>query len=631
MRLVLCLYCVFLFCRVYGNDSLVLREVLITDSLIKKSTFQLHPTDKIPNYSSVSENLNIHTPLIFRTNGLGGVTSLINRGMPGGQMQVYWNGIPLNNSVIGYTDLSIFQNDDFSSISLLNHTSYGSPGGLIQLNTFHPSNIKKGVFLRSSSGSFKRQSQQISSIFSMKKVSFNLQAGFESSVNNFPYTIKNLSGSLEKLRQSNAEFSRYRFSGSVFYEINTKNQLQFHNLWTRLDREMPNPIGLDSQNALLLDNVFVAAADYKNIQKKSSFQIKTSYYNSLLEFTQESADVFSTTRLQKAFTDAEWKQFFNQNWTLSVLARHESNFAQSNNFSKNQYLQTSSVGLNTAFLSGIHFMEITLLENFFNRKTPQTGFYSQYRVQALKNKRLYVAGMLSRDILFPTFNDMFWPVVGNTDLKPQKSMKAEISIDAVLVKKENLILNNRASGYVQKLNDFILWSPDSTLAGLWSPKNLQDVFSRGLENKLQLQFNKNHWKYESSLSYNFNIIENLIAANDRDLSVKRQLVYRPKHSLKWNNTLTFKDYFLQLNWQYIGDRTTVYSLNPQPNKDFLPAYHLADLSVGSLHSIKKWYLGWQFDMNNLYKTKYQEVQNFATPLNHYLLTLKIQYYVPKNQ
>lgn len=572
------------------------------------------------------KTLNYSTPLIFRSNGLGGVASIINRGMPTGQMQMYWNGIPLNNTVIGYTDISIYKTEDFTSVSQLNHASYGAPGGVIHFNTSRENNLKNGIFIRSSVGSFGQQNQHLSSVFSRNKIQIQLQGGYESATNNFKYQTQLLSGDKETVRQSNAQFKRANTSANLFYDINSKNKLQFFQLWTRLDRNLPNPIGIKGQIAHLLDNVSITGVDYKNIQDKNSFHIKAAFTNSLLEYVQESANILSTTRLQKVFMDTDWKRFFNEKWMISLLARHESNFAESNNFLKRELMNISSLGAQAKYKSSLQNIEFTLLENLFNGQAPKTSFHFSHIMYPVKNRKLAISYALSRDILFPTFNDQFWPSSGNPDLKPQRSLKTEISTNASLFSNEKWQINTELTGYVQKMKDFVLWSPDTLLGGLWSPKNLQEVLSRGFENKTSVHFQKNKWKWDFQSMYSFNKIENQIAANKNDLSVNRQLLYRPMHSLKLHSQFSFKDYYLQINWHYIGNRTTIYADNPRPNREFLPTYHLADIAIGGMYTLQKWRLGWQLDMNNIYKSIYQEVQNYAVPMNHFLFTLKIQYH-----
>lgn len=630
MRWTAYILCVLWANTSFGQDSLLLDEVLITDSLVRKSSFNISPLESKFGIISLSKCINNNTPLIFRSNGLGGVASIINRGMPTGQMQMYWNGIPINNTVIGYTDLSIYNVDDFSSISQENHTTYGAPGGVIHLNSERQPEIKNGVFLSSSVGSFNYQNQHLSSILTSKKIQANIQVGFESSKNDFPYKTKTLSGETITVNQSNATFKRFHFSNAIYYNINKNNKLHFYNFWTQLDRELPNPIGIDEQDANLLDNVFISSVEYKNIRKKNSLNIKGAYYNSLIEYIQESANIYSNTRLHKGFFDGEWKRYFSEYLTFGVLGRHESNIAISNNFNGLKYLQTTSFGAKVNYKSKIQNIDIAILENIFSNHKPETSFFLSHKINPLKNNRLELSYALSRDVLFPTFNDYYWPVVGNTNLKSQKSIKAELALSTLLVSNEKWKGKTTVTGYVQKMNDFILWSPDSNFAGLWSPKNLQEVLSRGLEINTTFNYKKNKWKVDLNALYSFNLIENQVAMNSRDISVNRQLIYRPKHSLKINNQLSFGNYYLQINWQYFSDRTTIYSENPRPNREFLPAYHLADVSIGSMYTIKKWHLGWQFDVNNLYKTKYQEVQNFAVPTNHFLFTLKIQHYEKSN-
>lgn len=630
MRYITYILCLLWATNVSGLDSLKLKEVLIVDSTFKSPSTTLLPYESKTMSVSMTKVLEQNTPLILRSNGLGGVASIINRGMQTGQMQVYWNGIPINNNVVGLTDISIYNLSDFNSISLKNHAVFSAPGGVIQINSTIPKEIKNALYFKTSMGSFMHQIQQLTSVFSKKKVQINTQIGYESANNNFPYETKTTSGEIVTIRQTNASFKKINFSNSLYYNINNKNKLEIHNLWTKLDRQSPNPIGVVGQDAQLFDNVFITGLNYKYIGSSHSFDTKIAYYNSWIKFSQENANILSKTRLHKIFWDNEWKKSFNKEWVLSLLARHESNIVNSTNFDGIKYMQTTSIGAKIKYQTQIQHLEFSLLENSFKKQKPITSIYLKHYIKPLKSDKFTISYAVSRDVLFPTFNDQFWPVVGNEALKPQKGFKTELSTGLNFYKGESLKISTTITGYYQKLNNFISWSPDASVGGLWFPQNLQTVASKGLENQNTLRFQKNKWGYEFNTLYTFNQTENLVQTSINDISVNKQLIYRPKHSFRISNQVEFDNYFLQVRWSYFGNRNTIYSENPRPNKEFLPAYHMADISIGSLHPIKKWNLGWQFDINNLYNTKYQEVQNFAVPQNNFLFTLKIQYHNENN-
>jgi vitamin B12 transporter len=77
----------------------------------------------------------------------------------------------------------------------------------------------------------------------------------------------------------------------------------------------------------------------------------------------------------------------------------------------------------------------------------------------------------------PTFDDLYWKNAGNPALRPERSQSFDAGV--MIAHEFTGVLELEANYFDIRTVDRIVWSPDRS--GLWSPKNLQDVRSSGIE------------------------------------------------------------------------------------------------------------------------------------------------------
>ncbi|MEE9445614.1 MAG: TonB-dependent receptor, partial [Cocleimonas sp.] len=115
----------------------------------------------------------------------------------------------------------------------------------------------------------------------------------------------------------------------------------------------------------------------------------------------------------------------------------------------------------------------------------------------------------------PSFNDLYYPISGNANLKPEKSKNIEVGFSKPT--KHGLLSANL---YQNEISDLIAWAPDSK--GNWKPANVDSVKIQGLElgHKLSLA----GWEINPNISY-------LRPKVDEGANKKQVLIYRPQKLL----------------------------------------------------------------------------------------------------
>ncbi|WP_372638458.1 TonB-dependent receptor, partial [Fodinibius sp.] len=67
---------------------------------------------------SIGETLSLQSSLFIKNNGPGGMATASQRGLSSEQIQVLWEGIPINSPTLGQADLSLLPTSFFSGVQV---------------------------------------------------------------------------------------------------------------------------------------------------------------------------------------------------------------------------------------------------------------------------------------------------------------------------------------------------------------------------------------------------------------------------------------------------------------------------------------------------------------------------------
>ena len=215
-------------------------------------------------------------------------------------------------------------------------------------------------------------------------------------------------------------------------------------------------------------------------------------------------------------------------------------------------------------------------------------FSTEYKFNELVQSSI----KLNKNFRSPTFNDRYWfssGSRGNIELKPEMSNNAEFSIH---LKKNKFKLSSTL--FNLDVKDWILWGQN--IDGIWSPENIKEVWSRGIETQLKY----NYKKILLELNYSLTKTTSEKASNDLDISVGQQLRYVPKNKL--NTTLLYDEgnIISFLNITFTDEVITSYSSGD--NKK-LEAYTL--VSAGTSYKLFNEDLKLDLRVLNLTNQQYQ--------------------------
>lgn len=209
----------------------------------------------------------------------------------------------------------------------------------------------------------------------------------------------------------------------------------------------------------------------------------------------------------------------------------------------------------------------------------------------------------SHNYRLPTFNDLYWQTLGNPDLLPEYSWNSEIGSSYRFIK-GRYHWRLSATGFCNWINNWILWSPNSS--GLWRPSNVEQVLARGLESSLQVQANWGDW--EGQLRAQYSYTKSTRTQGEDPRTIGKQLIYVPAHQGNAALLVAFRQTSALLQAQWTDQRYT-----DNANNFSLPTFVLLHLRLEQRLNLKKGTLVLYGQAHNLLGTEYQVVLNRPMP------------------
>ena len=224
---------------------------------------------------------------------------------------------------------------------------------------------------------------------------------------------------------------------------------------------------------------------------------------------------------------------------------------------------------------------------------------------------------------YPTLNDLYWNPGGNINLKPEQGTSGEGSLQLHQQVKK-FYFSVTGTLFSRNIHDWIVWLPGKNQN--WSPVNIQQVWSRGMETNTEISYK--HKSFKTSL----NVLTNYILSTptqttlQNDASVNLQIPYAPMYSGSAIFFMEYKNWMIRLACTYTG-----YRYLTTDHYSYLPPYTLWDARIARTFTMKNFLLNVYAEGNNLFNENYQSYSQYPMPLRNFKAGIIIQYHKPKNK
>jgi iron complex outermembrane receptor protein len=180
----------------------------------------------------------------------------------------------------------------------------------------------------------------------------------------------------------------------------------------------------------------------------------------------------------------------------------------------------------------------------------------------------------SRSYRAPTLNERYWRPGGNPALRPESGLGYEVGLRHRLGLSPAATLETELTAFRQEVDDWVQWLPSSS-TGIWSPRNLRQVRSQGVEASSALRLRRGHYVSSAQLAYHFTDTRKTRGSAADSDPVGVQLAFVPQHQAsvsadqRWRSWL-LSGTFVFTSFRYINASGT----------DFLPSTGLLGATLG---------------------------------------------------
>ncbi len=601
----------------------------ITRTVIDSATISQSAT------SSLAEVIATKTPLYIKTYGLGSIATISFRGTAASHTKVKWNGVKINNPMIGQIDFSQLPIWMMDRVEIYHGGSSlvegsGSLGGGI--NLYSDNWVKKPleISLIQRVASFKTLNSALGIGSASKKHSLQIRYYYLTADNNFKF-YNNAVLPHRYQKQKNAEITKRGVSTDFRYIIDNRTKINFHTWYHKSDRNLPTIMSYEGKGRNEKQNDY--DFKYSLSAEKIGSRLKQKFTNGLNYISIDyllanHTDLGLITNIDSRSSSYSYINTYQLNYHLSqnLELKIDANIDYHNvktlnritnegyRANRGEFGVGATLFWNRDIFDGYIHLREEYAQSNLSPLMPSIGVV--VNLDNTKNINFNITKNYNR----PSLNDLYWLPGGNSDLKPEEGISSDISFN-IKSKERSIILYNISSNiFISKIKNWILWRPSEFR--YWRAENIREVLSKGIEINYMLKYASDS---ERSIyihgNYGYTSSTNQKALNDKDKSVGKQLIYTPKHKASISMGVNMYSYTAKWSTNYMGQRFTTSENESTRHK--LMAYTIHSLEIQKDQSVLNKKLNIIFSIDNILNKDYQSILWRAMPRRNYSLTLKL--------
>ena len=603
---------------------------------------------------SMADILTFNSSIFVKSYGRATLSTVSFRGTSPSHTQVTWNGMRINNPMLGMTDFSMIPSYFIDDASLLHGTSSvnetgGGLGGAVKMSTTPAQNEGFGLQYIQGVGSFKTFDEFLRLTYGNNHWQVSTRAVLSTSPNDYKYRNHdkkeniydeemNIVGQYYPIeRNRSGSYRDFHLLQEVYYNTGRGDRLGLNAWYINSNRELPM-LTTDYGEEMDFDNrqreqTFRGILSWDHLRSNWKVAAKAGYIYTWMAYDYK-RDVGngimahmtrSRSKINTIYGQAEGEYYIGKKWLFTASVSAHQHIVESQD--KNIILQEGNKGIVGYYRARF---ELSGSASIKWRPIERLGFSAVIREELCGKEwtpiipAFFVDGVLSkagnitakasisRNFRFPTLNDLYFLPGGNPNLRKESGWSYDAGVSFAVGKAGIYSLRGSASWFDSYVHDWILWLP--TTKGFFSPKNIKDVHAYGVELQANLDVAlSKEWALSLDGTYSWtpsiNHGEPISAA---DQSIGKQLPYVPKHSSTITGRISWRKWSFLYKWCYYSERFTM-SSNDISLTGKLPDYFMSNISLEKILSFRWADLSLKGTINNLFNEEYLSVLSRPMP------------------
>ncbi len=577
--------------------------------------------------------------------GIGGLKTISVRSLGANHTGVIYDGLLLGDAQGGQIDLGKFSLDNIREIQLYTGgiTDILSPArafasaSLLSLKTsscVFDNTETASLNIGLKQGSFGYLSPTASAKLNLsKKIQMSLNGFYEYAKGNYPFL--SYEGNGQKDKRNNSDINASRIEYNAAFKVNDSSKVLFKAFYYSSKRGLPGAViyyNTTANQRLNDEDLFLQSSWQYDVSKKGRLLLGAKFSNNISNYRDPSypnsyGKLVNDFHQQELYFSAGYKYDLTKTLAVSFSSDAFNNKLKRTDIfagsfadpSRNSFLNNIALQLKkNYFEAGGNLLYSVLREKAMNGPAGKdrdefTGGVSA-SLQPAKNIPLRFRGSYQHIFRAPTFNDLYYTNVGNTNLRPEYANQYDLGLtldahpDCIL---SGLIFTGDA--YLNHVKDKILAVPRQNLFQ-WSEQNIGIVQAKGIDAAVHLRFKDlGQFRFSADLSYSFQQARDISDKNSP--LYKTQLPNTPKHSGSADIGIGYKD--LSLGFNMISSSYRYRAGDPIP-ENVVQGWSTNDISF--LWLFKKAHAAeYKFtaEANNIFNIQYQVIKYYPMPRFNY--------------
>lgn len=600
--------------------------------------------------------------------GIGGLKTINIRSMGSHHVGIFYDGIQLGNAQNGQIDLGKYSLDNIDEISIYNGQKSDifqpakdfSTSGSVYIRSRTPRfeygkhhNLKAVV----KTGSFNLVNPSVLYEYKINddiRTSFNAEYVKSSGKYKFRYKrVKPGTGEVmydTTAVRENGDIESLRLEAGVFGLLN-QGHWKFKTYLYDSERGIPGAIvnnrWMNSQRQW--DKSFFAQGSLqKSISKDYQILVNAKYANDYMRYLNPDTTLMfidNSFRQEESYLSLANQYEICDNWSVSLSGDFQYNTLTSDmsGFTEPERF-TSMISLASALDLGAVKMQGSLLYTFVNDMIRVDRSNPNNQTKAAENKNELTPALFfsyspsyqspisfrayyKRIFRMPTFNDLYYTDVGNSNLKPEFTNQYNVGIQYRKSDYNNWLKKLEFQGdiYYNKVENKIVAVPKGSGQYRWMMMNLGMVEIKGIDfSSSTIVSITDELLMNAKLTYTYQKAQDFTKRKGGTLQQSTyggQIPYIPWHSGSAIAGLSYKGWGLNYSFIYVGER---YHNSANIRENYEQPWYTNDLSLIKDIKFNGYALKLSAEVNNLLNQDYEVVLNYPMPQRNYKFSITVE-------
>jgi len=585
--------------------------------------------------------------------GMGGMKTVSVRSMGAHHTAIAYDGITITDCQTGQIDIGRYslENVDVLSLNIGDGNTIFQPArmfassGLLNIRTRRPVFERDTTFhgkVGFKGGSFGLLNP---SLLLETKVNpqFDLSVSAEvlSTQGDYPYKLfyADAADAYTKEVRSNNVVKNYKLESTLFGHFSKGQQLEVKAYYYQSDRGLPGAVILYnpySSQHLWDKNAFLQAHYEQDLSQKLVFQVNGKYNWSYQRYLNpdylgwtgkednsyyQDESYLSSSLLYKAYRGLSFA--FSTDGVVNHMRSDLYDFASPSRY-------TALSNLSVKYLNDWVFLTAGVLSTMVNeqRKSEEVAANHHrfspscsFSIQPFSETDLHVRFFYKESFRMPSFNDLYYSAIGNSQLQPENSRQLNMGLTySSFFGKNGPQLMLTADAYHNRITDKIMAIPTKNIF-IWSMVNLGKVDIKGLD--LSLSVTQSLGKdYQLFVGFNHSYQRALDITDVSSKEYNNQIAYAPR--IFGSGRLALQTPWVKVAYAmlYSGHR---YMTGQNLAENDLAGYTDHSVSVERAFSVRRLTLHLRGEVMNLMDDNYEIVRNFPMPGRSYRVGVMLEF------